>query len=292
MSRWVLTPEELRLVERLRLQPRRAFGGRVRGERLTRAKGTSIEFSDYREYTEGDDLRHLDWSVLARLDQTIVKTYQDEEDLAVHLLVDDTASMTFGEPSKLNTAQRMACALGHIALMGGDAVFPRSLTGQGGSRGALRGRVSYPRLADWAQSLGPTSSSVNLAKGLRAFASSSARLGLVIVLSDGLDPDCQTALRAIAARGHEVWMLQILSRLETDPDLEGDLRLVDAETQSAVEITANRGTLRAYQENLRRHSETLADACRRGGGRHAQMLTETSLSGLVKNVWRREGWVA
>lgn len=292
MSRWVLTPDELRLVERLRLQPRRAFGGRVRGERLTRAKGTSIEFSDYREYTEGDDLRHLDWSVLARLDQTIVKTYQDEEDLAVHLLVDDTASMTFGEPSKLAAAQRMACALGHIALMGGDAVFPRSLTGQAGPRGALRGRVSYPRLADWAQSLGPTPSSVNLVKGLRAFASSTARLGLVIVLSDGLDPDCQTALRAIAARGHEVWMLQMLSRLETDPDLEGDLRLVDAETQAAVEITANRGTLRVYQENLRLHSETLADACRHGGGRYAQMLTDTSLSGLVKNVWRREGWVA
>ncbi|MEZ5163391.1 MAG: DUF58 domain-containing protein [Fimbriimonadaceae bacterium] len=97
MSDLILSPREFRLLEGVRLNPRKSFLGRVRGERVTKRTGISIEFADYRDYTEGDDLRHLDWNVLARLDTPIVKTYQDEEDLAVHLLVDLSPSMNFGD---------------------------------------------------------------------------------------------------------------------------------------------------------------------------------------------------
>src|SRR6476619_4360431 len=83
-----LEARDFRVLEGLRLMPRKSFGGRVRGERLTKKKGISIEFADYREYTDGDDLRHLDWNVLARLGVPVTKTYRDEEDLAVHVLVD------------------------------------------------------------------------------------------------------------------------------------------------------------------------------------------------------------
>src|SRR5690348_18424364 len=110
-STLVLEPKEFRLLEGLRLNPRKSFGGKVRGERLTKKKGISIEFADYRDYAEGDDLRHLDWNVLARLDSPIMKTYRDEEDLAVHLLVDGSASMEFGEPTKLEGAKRIAAAM-------------------------------------------------------------------------------------------------------------------------------------------------------------------------------------
>ena len=77
---------DLRMLERLRLNPRRTSTGRQRGERLSKAKGVSLEFKDYRDYSEGDDLRHIDWNVLARLGTPIIKTYQDEEDLPVYLL--------------------------------------------------------------------------------------------------------------------------------------------------------------------------------------------------------------
>src|SRR5438105_6787237 len=107
-----LDPRDFRVLEGLRLLPRKSFGGRVRGERLTSKRGISIEFADYREYADGDDLRHLDWNVLARLATPVTKTYRDEEDLAVHLLVDTSSSMQFGEPSKQEAAKRYACALG------------------------------------------------------------------------------------------------------------------------------------------------------------------------------------
>src|SRR5205814_89806 len=99
-SRHLLSPAELRVFEQLRPNPRRTFGGQVRGERLTKTKGISIEFADYRDYAYGDDLRHLDWNVLARLEAPVIKTYQDELDLAVYLLLDCSRSMSFGDPSK------------------------------------------------------------------------------------------------------------------------------------------------------------------------------------------------
>src|SRR5947209_4991141 len=120
----LLEPRVFRLLEGLRIVSRKAQPGRVRGERLTRRAGLSIEFADYRSYAEGDDLRHLDWNVLARLDNAVTRTYRDEEDLAVHLLLDDSPSMAFGEPTKLLAARELAAAFGYLGLCGGDAVTP------------------------------------------------------------------------------------------------------------------------------------------------------------------------
>jgi uncharacterized protein (DUF58 family) len=288
----LLEPREFRLLDGLRVNPRRSFQGRVRGERLTKKKGISIEFADYREYTEGDDLRHLDWNVLARLDTPVMRTYQDEEDLAVHLLLDLSPSMDFGEPTKLDIARQIAAAMGYITLSGGDALFPRALGVRQPDPRALRGRVGYPRLATWCQSLKPPEQTAEtLAKALRSFAASSARPGVVLILSDGLDPDAPAALRALGGRGHEVWLLQILSEVEMDPDLEGDLKLLDGEGGQPVEITANGMVLKEYRKRLREHNAALADASRRAGGRYELLVGRQPLDRILKDVLKRQGWV-
>ncbi len=289
-SSFVLSPAEMRILEGLRLNPRGSFPGRVRGERLTRRKGISIEFADYREYSEGDDLRHLDWNVLARLETPIMKTYRDEEDLAVHLLLDASPSMEFGEPTKLSAAVRLAAAMGLIGLAGGDAVYPRNLGRREAPSAPLRGRASSMRLMTWASSMAGGESRA-LAESLREFANSSARAGLVIVFSDGLDPDAPTALRMLRGRGHEVFFLQVLSDIELDPDLEGDLRLLDAETGAPVEITANGMALADYRRRLTEHNQAIADTMLRIGGRYALVRPGDSVSEIARDVWKREGWV-
>jgi uncharacterized protein (DUF58 family) len=287
----VLTPGEFRILEGLRLNPRKSFTGRVRGERLTKRKGISIEFDDYREYSEGDDLRHLDWNVLARLEHSVIKTYRDEEDLAVHLLVDASSSMSFGEPTKLDYARRLACAFGYVALCGGDAVYPRAIAVRQQPGSALRGRASYPRLARWTNELQPEGTQA-LASEMRAFAKTGARPGLAVVITDAMDPEVAGGVRILAGRGHEVCVVQTLSDLELRPDLEGDLRLLDVETAGAVEITANSITLKAYAESLAKHNGALAEECRRMGGRHTLVEVGTPLERVVKNVLKKEGWVA
>jgi uncharacterized protein (DUF58 family) len=291
LSRLVLTPQEFRILEGLRLNPRKSFSGRVRGERLTKKKGVSIDFDDYREYSEGDDLRHLDWNVLARLEHPVVKTYRDEEDLAVHVLLDASASMSFGEPNKLEYAKRLACAFGYVALAGGDAVYPRAIGVKQHPHAALRGRSSYPRLAMWANELQPEGTQA-LAHDLKAFAKTGARPGLAIVLTDAMDPEVTSGVRILAGRGHEVCVVQTLSDVELRPDLEGDLRLLDVESSAAVEITANSITFKAYIDNLTNHNQRLAEECRRMGGRHTLVEVGTPLDRVVKETLKKEGWVA
>jgi len=288
----LLEPREFRLLDGLRLNPRKSFGGKVRGERLTKKKGVSIEFADYREYAEGDDLRHLDWNVLARLDSPVMRTYRDEEDLALYILLDASASMGFGEPTKFDSASRLACAVGYVGLGGGDAVVPRILGKREPNHSTLRGRASYPRLVGWAtQPRDLEMAKDGLSTSIRSFAGSSTRAGIALLISDGLDPDISSAIRILGGRGHEVLFLQVLSDVEIDPDLEGDLRLLDSESGRPIEITANSFALKEYRRRLQDHNQSIVESIRRVGGRHAIVNPSQTLEDVLQNVFRREGWV-
>ena len=106
----IFDPEFLRRLDRLEIVSRKVFAGRVRGEKRSRRKGFSQEFADYRDYVHGDDLRFLDWNVYGRLDRLFLKLFHEEEDLHVHLLVDGSRSMDFGEPNKFGYARQVAAA--------------------------------------------------------------------------------------------------------------------------------------------------------------------------------------
>jgi len=124
----------LRTLERLSLWAESVRVGVMKGDRRSRRRGTSIEFADYRDYTQGDDLRRLDWNVLARLERPFIKLTEEEEDLAVHLLVDTSDSMNWppgdadAAENKLLYALRLAGALGTIGLTSGDLVHVTLLT--------------------------------------------------------------------------------------------------------------------------------------------------------------------
>ncbi|MGI8924623.1 MAG: DUF58 domain-containing protein [Fimbriimonadales bacterium] len=287
---FILHPGEIRLLERLRLNPRKVTGGRIRGDRLTRKKGVSIEFADYRDYTDGDDVRHLDWNVLARMQTPVIRTYQDEEDVAVYVLLDCSTSMDFGDPSKFAAAKRIAAAIGYIALCGSDALHSQAMGRKQAVTRALRGRTSFLKFDSWLSDQHAECDTA-LTEVLRNFTAGKSRPGLAIVMSDGLDPGICEAVARLGSRGHEVAFIQILAPEEIDPDIEGDLRLLDSESQSAVEITANSQAIREYKNSLQKHCEALASACRRVGGRYVQVTTRDSIQSLVKDKLRRGGWV-
>src|SRR5438067_10115429 len=137
----LLDPKFLHRLEQLEIVSRKIFQGRMKGERLSRKKGQSVEFADYRNYVVGDDLRFLDWNLFGRLDRLFIRLLLEEEDLHFYILIDNSLSMDFGNPTKLHYARQVAAALAFIGLVNMDRVviqvFNERLTQ---SPPAVRGR--------------------------------------------------------------------------------------------------------------------------------------------------------
>src|SRR5881628_487104 len=183
----LLDPDFLARLEQLELVSRKIFLGRMKGERRSKKKGQSVEFADYRNYVKGDDLRFLDWNLYARLDRLFLRLFMEEEDLHFYVLIDNSLSMDFGNPSKLHYAKQVAAALAFIGLVNMDRVvieaFNDRLTQ---SLPPARGRRSLWRVLDFLQNIEPAGSS-DLRRALRSFTLKCSGKGVVVLLGDLLD---------------------------------------------------------------------------------------------------------
>ena len=176
----VLTPELLAQLERMELVSRKIFRGRMKGERRSPRKGQSVEFADFRNYVPGDDLRFIDWNTYARLDRLFLKLFLEEEDLHFYALIDASASMNFGTPTKLRYAQQLAAALGFIGLIRGDRVKIETL-GQrsAGASPVFRGRQSLWRMLEHVEGFA-ADETVSLAQGVKDFCIRNSGKGIVV----------------------------------------------------------------------------------------------------------------
>lgn len=247
-------------LDRIDLLSRKVFAGKIQGERRSKRRGQSVEFEDHRNYVPGDDLRHIDWNVFARLDKFFIKVFQQEEDLSFHLVIDSSASMDAGTPNKLTLVQRLAMSLGYIALVNNDRVAVSVLDGRELRRlPPMRGRRHVQRLAQFilhevhppalggpalggpplrgGSELGspaPGSPPLHPGRGvpapsfasaLRTIASERSGKGVMVLLSDFLIPEgYQDGLRYLASagsHGYDTYCLQVLSPGEIDPAADG-----------------------------------------------------------------------
>src|SRR3989475_5978889 len=222
-----LTSEFLAQLERLSLLSRRIFRGRVKGERRSLRRGHSVEFCDYRAYGVGDDLRYVDWNIYGRLDRLHVKLFVDEEDLCLHLIVDASASMNFGSPTKLDCAVRIAAALGFVGLVNLERVgvgVLRDRVAEGWP--PTRGRSQVAGLLDLLAGVGPAGGT-SLNEGLGNYAARARQAGLAVVISDLLDPaGDESGVRRVLGRRFGVHLVHVLAPEGMNPELAGDLRLV------------------------------------------------------------------
>lgn len=299
--------ELLARLDRLDVLSRKVFAGKLPGERRSKKRGQSVEFDDYRNYVPGDDLRHIDWNVFARLDRFFIKLFREEEDLALHLVIDASASMDAGEPSKLVFAQRLAMALGYIGLVNQNRVLATAFGGAAPRRLApIRGRTSMRRLADFILALGESGSDrpgaahsarEPFAAAMRAMALSRRGRGVTVVVSDFLmREDLRTGLNYLAATGaFDVYLIQVLSPGELEPEKEaggavvGDLRLTDVETGDAAEVTVSAALLRTYKQRLASHVDGLRLAAGARGMAHVMLRSDTDLGPLLLDYLRKRG---
>jgi uncharacterized protein (DUF58 family) len=245
---------------------------------------------DYRGYVVGDDLRYVDWNIYSRIDRLLLKLFVEEEDLCLHLLLDGSASMGFGTPSKLGFAARAAAALGYIGLTSLERVavglFRAELTHLIRPR---RGRGQILPLLDFLGGLaaaGPTALNACLAD----YALRCRMPGVAVVLSDFLDPaGYAEGLKALLARRYEVVVLHLVSPEELDPELQGDLTLVDAEGGESREVSVDRGALEAYRARLLEHFAELERFCVAHRIDYLRTSTAVPFDRLILHHLRRGG---
>lgn len=279
----------LRRLERLALISRRALAGQVEGERRSPKRGRSVEFADFRAYAPGDDFRQIDWNAYARLERFYLKLFLQEEDLTVHILLDASKSMDWGEPNKWVYARQLAGALGYIALCGLDRVTVTAFHGTGTRTfPPHRGKDQAMALFAFLSEL-PAGSTTGIASSLHSYAAAAPRPGPLLLISDLLDPGWQEGLHSLLMRPFEVTVLHLLSPDEVAPDLSGDLRLVDVETAGPCEVTADPLTLRRYRQGVAAWREELRQQCGRWGFAYVPLESDVPLETLIWAVLRKKG---
>jgi uncharacterized protein (DUF58 family) len=287
----LLPPRLLARLERLELVSRKIFRGRLKGERRSRRKGQSVEFADFRNYVPGDDLRFVDWNLYARLDRLFLKLFLEEEDLHVFFLVDSSQSMDFGNPSKFFVAKQLAAALGFVGMCRGDRVRIEFLGRANASSPVLRGRSQLWRMQEFLQSVAP-GDSFSLADAIKRFCLRNTGRGIVVLLSDLMDKDgYESALRLLVAQQMDVFVLHLLSPEEMNPELSGDLKLVDCEDDDETEISVNNAVLKRYQATLAAFVDQARRFCSQRGMTYLLAPSNTGADVLVGQYLRERGLV-
>ena len=233
----------------------RASGG-AGGTRRSRQTGSSAEFSDYREYIPGDDIRRIDWNAMARFDRIFLKLFMEEQESAVTVLLDGSGSMA----EKWETARQAAEAVSYLALTGGDRLRVICLQ-EGGNRMSpqLSGRQAYARLEQFLDTCVPGGSGKLTETVMRT---EGLRKGLCFLISDCYEEGgIGTALDSLRYRGQECAVIQPLSPFELDPSLDGALKLVDSENGEGISLLADREALENYRQALEDFLREIRETC-------------------------------
>jgi uncharacterized protein (DUF58 family) len=282
----LLEPGFIRELEVLRRRMEvRARSGQG-GEHLARRRGGSSEFHEHRPYADGDDLRRIDWAAYARTDAPVIKVFRAEEDVIARLVVDTSASM--GVLGKLLVAQRLAAAIGYLALASSErAQLLAAAEGLAREQAPSRGRGGLAALLRSLEGLAP-GGRTDLTRAVDAVVRRSPRPGLCAVVSDFLDPGpVLSALGRAAMAGHDVALVHVVAPEEEQPGGEGDFELEDAETGARVEVTLDHAALEAYALRFAGLCEELRAWARKHGAIYLRVRTDEPLEPALRRFVAR-----
>jgi uncharacterized protein (DUF58 family) len=228
--------------------------------------GGSLEFLDYRTYQPGDDFRYIDWNVYGRLDKLFLKIFRAEEDLTIHILVDMSGSMNFGNPKKAIYAKKIAASLGYIGLANLDRVGITSFSDSlGHSLAPVRGKNHYLQMLRYLLSIQP-GGKTDFSGCCQQYASICKRPGVAIIISDLMDPKgFVDGLEALRFRKFNISLIQVLDRTEHNPVLDGNLMLREMETGETKRLTLDGLLLDSYRERFRQFLNRTTEFCHQNG---------------------------
>jgi uncharacterized protein (DUF58 family) len=283
----------LRRLERLHLIAKRLNWAGAKGEHAVSRKGFSLEFSDYRRYQRGDDLRYIDWNIYRRLDRLLLKIFTAEEEMNIYLLVDTSRSMAEGNPIKLDYAKKVAAALGYIGLKNLDRVGGAAFSSVLHKPLTLgRGRKQILGLFRFLAQL-PCTGETNLRGAIHAFTRLFPHAGLVVIVSDLFDPNgWRAALEELSGKNYQVLLIHLVDETELKPQPWGDIALVDVEVGDERKFFLDSALVRRFEQELDNYFKEIETLCASRKVDYLRTTTQLPFDEFVLQTLRRVSSVA
>ncbi len=278
----IVDKEFLERLERLTLRWRNSFPGSIGGRHAARLSGVGQEFLDHRQFHHGDDLRGVNWRAFMRLEKLFLKVFHLEPHIPIRVLMDVSASMAIGNPSKFYYLRRLAAALSYVGVLRletiellpfSDHIHEGLVVGGG--------RHRFAPAVDFLTELDPAGIS-DTSRAVREFAGRYPRRGLLIVLSDFLEAgDVTPQWRNLATLGHELFLIHLYAAEDRTPPWKGLLEIEDAETGGLREIQFDDAARAEYERAFDLHASDLERMALHNGGRYAGVNTATPLDEVL-----------
>ena len=290
-----LDPELLARVGSLELLARAVVEGFMSGLHRSPYTGFSTEFTEYRQYNQGDDLRYLDWRLLGRTDRYFIKKYRADTNTQCHILIDTSASMNYAHATsvtKLQYAQYLAASLAYLLNRQQDAVGLVAFSQDVHTHVPARNRTGHMRTIFGTLSLLEAGGETHLAESLHKMAEILTRRGIVVIISDFYDQTerLQEAFQHLRFKGHDTIAFQVLDQNELDFDFDDPVLLLeDAETQEQMPVLPD-VVMDGYRERMRRHVDDMRSCAASNNVDYELLTTKQPLDfALLSFLSRRAG---
>jgi uncharacterized protein (DUF58 family) len=275
-------------LESISIKARMTMTEGAAGGRKSKAKGSSVEISDFREYTPGDDYRRIDWNAYGRFDKLFLKLFMEEREALINIFVDCSKSMDFGEKHKGVMALRISGILTYLALSNLDRVAINKIQGdtlvQSSSymgKSMFQGAMQFLENSEF-------KGSTNLSQSIKRKDLKSR--GISVVISDFFTSgSIEELIKYLAYKRQQIILIQILSQDEITPEIGGQVRLVDSETKEEVNITVTPKLHKIYNSKLKLLKTTMKENVKKYGGVFLQVSSSEPLDKVVFEYFAKEG---
>ncbi|AHN20719.1 DUF58 domain-containing protein [Lysinibacillus sphaericus] len=289
MTKNILPEDWLAKISRFQVATASKLRGQHKGSHRSQRFGASLDFSDFREYHLGDDVRQVDWNVFARTDKYFIKRFLDEQEMRVHILLDATKSM--GEQVKWTFARQIVASLG-LMVLGRDDRLSFSYVQDDVKppfrrKGAMYRRAFLQVVTD----IEEANYTASFSQGaLKAIPKDST---VLFIVTDGLESieEWEQLLKRLPRFAGDVRIIQVVTEEELHPQYAGDVRLVDSETGRDVNVTMSSKVLDTYDTRRRLHEEEFEAICRRFGVRKLQLKVEDGLQHAIFQQLLKAHWI-
>jgi uncharacterized protein (DUF58 family) len=267
-------------LQKMRLLVKTRKRGIHKGSRQSSHFGSSLEFSDFRVYQPGDDVRQIDWNVYGRTQKHYIKRFLDEQELSIAIYLDSTSSMRQIQ-SKWEFAKQLAALLSYVVLASEDRLIFSPVASSNLQTVRRKGSVSSRRTYVEILQLEESDQTGDFITSLQNTVSKNQQLSILI--TDGLETldRVEALLKKLSSLKQEIWFFQVLSSDEISPSYLGDLKLIDSESDVAVNVSMNPSIITEYEKRLKEHNQGLERLCRRFGGHYIPVSDEDNFQSIL-----------